>query len=116
MISRAPIEKLLAYKERMEWDIPWYSSYNTAFNQDFDITKEDGEYPGMSVFLRDGDNVYQTYFTTGRGVEPLSGLTGLLDMTPYGRQETWEDSPEGWPQTEPFVWVRHHDQYDNDAE
>ncbi|MGI8403850.1 MAG: DUF899 domain-containing protein [Thermomicrobiales bacterium] len=99
LVSRAPLEKLLAYKERMGWDLPWYSSGRGTFNRDFHVTVEDdNEIPGMSVFLRDGENVYHTYSTGGRGVEPLLVTYGFLDMTPFGRQEDWEDSPEGWPQ------------------
>lgn len=99
LISRAPLEKLLDYKEKMNWDLPWYSSGGSSFNQDFHVTDDEGgERPGLSVFLRDGENVYHTYFTTGRGVEPVDLMYGFLDMTPYGRQEDWEDSPAGWPQ------------------
>jgi len=99
LVSRAPLEKLLAYREQMGWDFPWYSSGRSTFNQDFHVTAEDGgESPGLSVFLRDGDRVYHTYQTGGRGVEPVIVTFGFLDMTPYGRQEDWEDSPAGWPQ------------------
>ena len=66
---------------------------------------------GLSVFLRDGDSVYRTYFTTARGVEALGTVWTLLDLTPFGRQESWEDSPDGWPQTRP-IWWRRHDEYD----
>lgn len=101
LIARAPLEKLLAYQERKGWDFPWYSSGRSTFNRDFGVTvEEDMEVPGMSVFLRDDENnVYQTYATGGRGVEPLLVTYGFLDMTPYGRQQDWEDSPAGWPQT-----------------
>ncbi len=99
LVSRAPLEKLLAYKERMGWDFRWYSSGRSTFNKDFHVTVEDdNEIPGISVFLRDGDNVYHTYATGGRGVEPLIPTFGFLDMTAYGRQQDWEDSPAGWPQ------------------
>lgn len=99
LVSRAPLENLLAYGERMRWTFPWYSSDRGTFNRDFGVTvEEDMEIPGMSVFLRDGDDVYQTYATGGRGVEPLLVAYGFLDMTPYGRQQDWEDSPAGWPQ------------------
>ncbi len=99
LVSRAPLEKLLACKEQMGWDFPWYSSGRSTFNRDFKVTVgEDSEIPGMSVFLRDGDDVYHTYSTGSRGVEPLLVSYGFLDMTPYGRQEDWEDSPPGWPQ------------------
>ncbi len=99
LVARAPLEKLLAYQERQGWDFPWYSSGRSTFNLDFGVTiEEDMEVPGMSVFLRDGEKVYQTYATGGRGVEPLLVTYGFLDMTPYGRQQDWEDSPVGWPQ------------------
>lgn len=99
LVARAPLEKLLAYRERRGWDFPWYSSGRSTFNRDFGVTvEEDMEIPGMSVFLRDGEKVYQTYATGGRGVEALIPTLGFLDMTAYGRQEGWEDSPAGWPQ------------------
>jgi len=99
LVGRAPIQKLLAYQERRGWDFPWYSSGQSAFNRDFGVTvEEDMEIPGMSVFLRDGDTVYQTYATGSRGCEPVIPAFGFLDMTPYGRQQDWEDSPAGWPQ------------------
>ncbi|MDQ3656714.1 MAG: DUF899 domain-containing protein [Chloroflexota bacterium] len=100
LVGRAPLEKLLAYQERRGWDFPWYSSGGSTFNRDFGVTvEEDMEIPGMSVFLRDDDgNVYQTYATGSRGSEPLMPVFGFLDMTPYGRQQDWEDSPAGWPQ------------------
>jgi len=75
------------------------------------LKTDDGETFGLSVFLRDGENVYRTYFTTARGVEVLDGNFTLLDMTPLGRQEEWEDSPAGWPQTPPYQWWRRHDEY-----
>ena len=98
LISRAPLAKLAAYKERMGWDLPWYSSNTTDFNDDFQVTREWGETHGLSVFFRLGDDVYHSYSTYNRGCESLSDIYRLLDMTPYGRQEDWEDSPAGWPQ------------------
>jgi len=99
LVSRAPLDKLQAYKGRMGWTFPWYSSGRSAFNRDFGVTVEgDSEIPGMSVLLHDGDDVHHSYFTSGRGVEPLIPSFGFLDMTPYGRQQAWEDSPAGWPQ------------------
>lgn len=99
LVSRAPLAKLLAYKERMGWAFPWYSSGGSTFNRDFHVTTDDDhEIPGMSVFLRDGERVYHTYSTGSRGVEPVLPTYGFLDMTPFGRQEDWEDSPAGWPQ------------------
>jgi predicted dithiol-disulfide oxidoreductase (DUF899 family) len=65
------------------------------------------------VFLRDGDKVYRTYFTTQRGGELLGTTFSFLDITPYGRQEEWEDSPTGWPQGKPYDWWRRHDEYDD---
>jgi predicted dithiol-disulfide oxidoreductase (DUF899 family) len=111
LVSRAPLERLLAYRERMGWDLPWYSSEASDFNDDFGLTKPEYETFGLSVFLRAGDDVYRTYFTSQRGVETLGSVWSFLDLTPYGRQETWEDSPEGWPQTEPYTWWRRHDEY-----
>lgn len=98
LVSRAPLAKLQAYKERMGWKRPWYSSFGTDFNYDYLVTTEDGETHGLSVFFRVGDELFHTYSTYKRGCESLSDVYRLLDMTPYGRQEDWEDSPQGWPQ------------------
>ena len=118
-VSRAPMEKIAAYKERMGWTFPWVSSFANDFNVEFGVGPEtpqegvyqDGETFGLSVFLRDGDDVYRTYFTDGRGVEALGSVWTLLDLTPLGRQEEWEDSPDGYPQTKPYEWWRRHDEY-----
>jgi predicted dithiol-disulfide oxidoreductase (DUF899 family) len=119
VVSRAPIAKIEAFRKRMGWTIPWFSSYESDFNHHFDVGPEkpeadkyqDGESFGLSAFLRDGDEVYRTYFTTARGVEALGSVWSFLDLTPLGRQETWEDSPEGYPQTPPYEWWRRHDEY-----
>ncbi|MEQ8857464.1 MAG: DUF899 family protein [Pseudomonadales bacterium] len=111
LVSLAPLAQLEAYRARMNWTLPWYSSAGSSFNRDFGLTTERGETFGVSVFLRDGDDVYRTYFTDRRGVETLGSLWSLLDLTPYGRQETWEDSPAGWPQESPYAWWRRHDEY-----
>ena len=111
LVSLAGYEKLDAYRRRMGWDVPWYSSAGTRFNHDFGVSTERGESFGLSVFLRDGSSVYHTYFTDGRGVEALGSTWTFLDLTPFGRQETWEDSPEGWPRSDPYVWWRKHDEY-----
>lgn len=113
MISRAPLEKLKQYRKRMEWNkpIPWYSSLDSNFNQDFGATVDDQEIHGVSVFLRDGDDIYQSYHTGARGAEHLGSHWTYLDLTPYGRQEEWEDSPEGWPQTPTYEWQKRHDEY-----
>ena len=111
VVSRAPLANLEGYKKRMGWKVPWYSSDGTSFNEDFGVTTPEGETFGLSVFLRMGDDVFQTYFTTDRALEALDANFTLLDWTALGRQEDWEDSPKGWPQSEPYVWWRRHDQY-----
>jgi predicted dithiol-disulfide oxidoreductase (DUF899 family) len=111
LVSRAPLAKINRYKRRMGWTVPWFSSAGSDFNVDFGLTTDEGETFGLSVFLRDGKTVYRTYFTDGRGVETLGTVWTFLDVTPLGRQETWEDSPKGWPQTAPYVWWRRHDEY-----
>lgn len=112
LIARAPLAKIETFKTRMGWTLPWYSSFESDFNYDFGRTTEEGEMFGLSVFIRDGANIYRTYFTTLRGVEYLGGSFSLLDLTPLGRQEEWEDSPEGRPQTPTYQWWRLHDSYD----
>lgn len=112
MISRAPLEKIDAFKARMGWSMPWYSSFASDFNRDFGATTDHGEHHGLSVLLRDGDTIYRTYYTDARGVEHLLFHYNVLDLTPYGRQEEWEDSPPGWPQTDTYAWWRLHDEYD----
>jgi predicted dithiol-disulfide oxidoreductase (DUF899 family) len=111
LVSRAPQAKLQPFRKRMGWTVPWFSSFGSDFNRDFGVTDGNEEKSGTSVFLRDGDDVYRTYFTTGRGDERVMPFWNFLDSTPFGRQETWEDSPEGWPQTPPYVWWRLHDRY-----
>jgi predicted dithiol-disulfide oxidoreductase (DUF899 family) len=109
LVSRAPIAKIEAYRKRMGWAIPWFSSFDSDFNVDFGVSPEtpqpnahqDGESFGLSVFLRDGDSVLRTYFTTHRGVEALGSVWSFLDLTPLGRQENWEDSPPGSPRPNP---------------
>lgn len=123
LISRAPLAKLEAYKKQHGWSWPWYSSFESDFNYDFHVTFDekvrpveynfrskaeiiargspdhfDGEAHGLSVFFRLNDEVYHTYSAYARGVESLTDSYSLLDTTPYGRQEDWEDSPTGWPQ------------------
>jgi predicted dithiol-disulfide oxidoreductase (DUF899 family) len=111
LVSRAPQFKLQPFKKRMGWSVPWFSSFASDFNTDFGMTVCDEEKSGTSVFLRDGADVYRTYFTTGRGDEKLGSFWSFLDLTPFGRQETWEETPEGRPQTPPYKWWRHHDRY-----
>ena len=118
LVSRAPLAKLEAYKARRGWRWPWYSSYGSDFNYDFHVTFDESVAPteynfrsvavpvdeqpaeghGLSVFFCLDDAVSHTYSAYARGVEGLSNAYSLLDVTPYGRQEDWEDSPPGWPQ------------------
>jgi predicted dithiol-disulfide oxidoreductase (DUF899 family) len=110
LVSEAPIEKIESYRHRMGWTIPWYSLAGNEFNTDCGIT---GQF-GLSVFIRDGDEIFRSYFTGGRGVEALGPNWTLLDLTPLGRQEEWEDSPPGYPQTPLYEWWRRHDEYEED--
>jgi predicted dithiol-disulfide oxidoreductase (DUF899 family) len=121
LVSRAPLEKLLPYRERMGWDdIPWYSWGGGDYGVDLGLsppepqpgTYQDGEMFGLNAFLRDGDEIYRTYFTTHRGLEVIGPVWSFLDRSALGRQETWEDSPEGYPQTPPYEWWRRHDEYE----
>jgi predicted dithiol-disulfide oxidoreductase (DUF899 family) len=112
LVSLAPIANIEAYKKRMSWTAPWVSSSGNTFNTDFGLTTENGEDHGLSVFLRDGNEIFRTYFTKARGVEALGSVWTFLDLTPYGRQEEWEDSPQGWPQSAPYEWWHRHDEYE----
>ena len=111
LVSLAPIEKVEAYRQRMSWPHRWVSSANNSFNVDLGLTTPNEERHGLSVLVRKGDEIFRTYFSAQRGSEALGNVWGFLDATPYGRQETWEDSPEGWPQTAPYQWWRRHDEY-----
>lgn len=111
LVSRAPLAKIKAYQKRMGWKVPWFSSADSDFNVDFGVTTKEGETFGLSVFLRDGEQVFHAYFTAGRGVEALGSSWTFLDLTPFGRQEKWEDTPAGRPQTAPYQWWRRHDEY-----
>ncbi|MFD0275041.1 DUF899 domain-containing protein [Kitasatospora sp. NPDC127111] len=93
-VSDMPLAQIEALKERMGWTLPFVSSHGTSFAED---TGAGGGFL-LSVFLRDGDDVYRTYSTYSRGVDRLVFHNSVLDLTPYGRQEDWEDSPAGWPQ------------------
>jgi predicted dithiol-disulfide oxidoreductase (DUF899 family) len=110
LVSRAPIEKLLAYRARRGWTVPWFSSHGSDFNYDFHVTLDSsvapveynfgpagdlaGEMPGTSFFLRDGDRVFHTNSTYARGAEMTGGSYYWLDLTALGRQEDWEE-PKG---------------------
>lgn len=121
LASRAPLEKLLRYRKRMGWeDIPWYSWGGGDYGVDLGLsppepqpgTYQDGEMFGINAFLRDGDEIYRTYFTSRRGLEVIGPVWSFLDRSAFGRLETWEDSPEGYPQTPPYEWWRRHDEYE----
>jgi predicted dithiol-disulfide oxidoreductase (DUF899 family) len=123
LVSRAPFGKITPFKERMGWKIPWYSSWGSDFNYDFHVTLDESvapiEYnyrsraeheragtgyyfegeqpfdlPGLSCFLRDGDGVFHSYSSYGRGGETVGGSYYFLDLTALGRQEDWEE-PKG---------------------
>jgi predicted dithiol-disulfide oxidoreductase (DUF899 family) len=123
LVSRAPLAKLEAYKKEQGWSIPWFSSFGSDFNYDFHVTFDPkvapvelnfrtqaetaanagpngktGEEHGFSVFFRLDDDVFHTYSSYERGNESVTDSYRLLDLTPYGRQEDFEDSPPGWPQ------------------
>ena len=123
LISRAPFAKIEAYKKERGWDYPWYSSFGTDFNYDFHVTNDPkvrppeynyrtkaeneahkspnnllGEEHALSVFFTLNDDVFHTYTAYARGTEALGDARALLDVTPYGRQQEFEDSPPGWPQ------------------
>lgn len=120
LTSRAPLIKLEPYKAKHGWNLPWVSSFGSDFNYDFHVTLDEsvapveynyraqqelgeshvmkGESHGLSVFFRLDDDVFHTYSAYARGVENLTNAYSLLDITPYGRQQDFEDSPAGWPQ------------------
>lgn len=135
LVSRAPLAEIEPFKKRMGWTFPWFSSFGSDFNYDFHATTDEavaaveynymdkatleqkgqtyhlkGEQPGVSVFLRDGDRVFHTYSTYGRGMDLLVGTYNYLDLTPLGRQEGWDGTRDlnGLG----LGWDRHHDKYD----
>jgi predicted dithiol-disulfide oxidoreductase (DUF899 family) len=108
--SRAPQKNIERLKARMGWEMPWYTMTD-SFDVDFGVD----QWHGHNVFFRDGDKVFRTYFINSRGDEAMGSTWSYLDITPLGRQETWEDSPEGYPQTPPYKWWNWHDNYDAEA-
>jgi predicted dithiol-disulfide oxidoreductase (DUF899 family) len=124
VVSRAPLAKIEAYKAQKGWSIEWLSSFGSDFNYDFHVTLDpkvapaesnyrnkaemeakkggpvlmEGEQHGLSVFFRLDDDIFHTYSVYARGCESLTNAYRLLDTTPYGRQQDFEDSPPGWPQ------------------
>jgi predicted dithiol-disulfide oxidoreductase (DUF899 family) len=135
LVSRAPLAEIEPFRVRMGWTLPWYSSFGTDFNYDFHVTADEavapveynyrnkreleqlgqshsvqGELPGISVFLRDGERVHHSYSSYARGLDQLLNTHNLLDLTPFGRGEGWGGMPDldGKGQN----WLRHHDRYD----
>lgn len=108
-VSHAPLKSIKRHKKRMQWVTPWVSSWKNDFNKDLEI--DGNREHALSIFLRDGKKIYRTYFTGARGVEYLGTPWAFLDLTPWGRQEKWENSPKGWPQTEMYSWWNFHDEY-----
>jgi predicted dithiol-disulfide oxidoreductase (DUF899 family) len=104
--SRAPLPDIARLKERMGWTMPWYR-ITSDWDEDFGVD----EWHGTNVFFLDGDQVFRTYFVNSRGDEAMGSTWSYLDITALGRQETWEDSPEGYPRTAPYDWWNWHDQY-----
>lgn len=115
LVSRAGVSKLSAFRERMGWSLPWYSSDGCAYSDDFSDAdnpfSHNGEAFSLSVFLWHKGEIYHTYSTTNRGMERLGSNFSYLDLVPFGRKELWEDSPEGWPQEAPYGWWDLRDQY-----
>ncbi|CDQ46663.1 DUF899 domain-containing protein [Mycolicibacterium neoaurum] len=95
IVTNGPIEEALAYRDRVGNAMQWYSAAGTSFGADMDAAP--GEGFTVNVFMRDGDKVYRTWHTNGRGTEQLSHSFALIDLLPWGRQEEWLDSPAGWP-------------------
>jgi predicted dithiol-disulfide oxidoreductase (DUF899 family) len=138
LVSRAPQKKIKPFKKRMGWMIPWYSSFGSDFNYDFQVTTDEavapvvynyknlatlkrekltyhikGEQPGLSAFLCIDGRPFHTYSTYGRGLDQVITTHHLLDLTAYGRMQDWEDSPPGWPKPAGAkgLGVKHHDKY-----
>jgi predicted dithiol-disulfide oxidoreductase (DUF899 family) len=134
MVSRAPLPKLEAFRRRMGWTVPWYSSFGSDFNYDFHVTLDPvaapveynyrtldelgpdwhgwtGEMHAVSAFLRRGDRVFHTYSSYARGTDMVNSTSHWLDLTARGRQEDWEQPP-GRSDGPTLSWLRHHDRYD----
>ena len=108
--SRAPQTEIERLKARMGWQfISWYT-ITDGFDKDFGVD----EWHGTNVFIRDGDRVFRTYFINNRGDEQMGTTWNYLDITAFGRQEEWEHSAKGYPQTPPYEWWNWHDEYGND--
>jgi predicted dithiol-disulfide oxidoreductase (DUF899 family) len=109
--SRAPQAHIQSLKQRHGWQqIPWYT-ITDDWDKDFGVD----QWHGHNAFIREGDSIYRTYTIEGRGDEGMGTVWSYLDMTALGRQEEWEDSPEGWPQTAPYQWWDYSDAYGQSA-
>ena len=108
LVSTAPQGQIRPFAERMGWEVPWYTVVGDGFQTERGTT----EYFSLDVYLRDGDRVFLTYATRARGVEALGSVWTFLDLTPFGRQEEWEDTPPGRPQGPKYQWWRLHDEYE----
>ncbi|MGD1239817.1 DUF899 domain-containing protein [Mycobacterium seoulense] len=104
--SRAAQPDIARLKARMGWQVPWFT-----LTDDFDADFGVDQWHGTNAFIHDGERVYRTYFINNRGDEALGNTWSYLDMTALGRQENWEDSPDGYPQTPPYEWWEWHDAY-----
>lgn len=138
LVSRAPLAEIEAFRQRMGWTLPWYSSFDSRFNYDYHVSLDEsvapveynyrdkaelqrlgldyhleGEQPGVSVFLRDGERVYHSYSSYGRGLDMLIGTFNYLDLTPLGRLEGWDGMPDLDDQG--MRWTRLHDRYQSPA-
>jgi predicted dithiol-disulfide oxidoreductase (DUF899 family) len=133
MVSRAPLPRIEAFRQRMSWTVPWYSSFGSDFNYDFHVTLDPavapveynyrnldelgpewhgwtGEMHGISAFLRRGDRIFHTYSSYARGTDMVNSTYQWLDQTARGRQEDWEH-PSGRSDGPLLSWLRHHDRY-----
>jgi predicted dithiol-disulfide oxidoreductase (DUF899 family) len=109
--SRAPQADIARLKARMGWEMPWYT-ITDSFDADFGVD----EWHGHNAFIRDGERIFRTGFINSRGDEAMGTTWSYLDMTALGRQEVWEDSLAGYPQTPTYKWWNWHDNYDAEAE
>ena len=110
-VSRAPLADIERVKARMGWEMPWYT-ITDSFDKDFGVN----EWHGTNSFIRDGNEVFRTYFINDRGDEQMGNTWNYLDITALGRQEEWEDSPKGYPQTLPYEWWIWHDEPNPDSD
>jgi predicted dithiol-disulfide oxidoreductase (DUF899 family) len=133
VVSRASLDRLEAYRTRMGWELDWYSSGRSDFNDDFGVTFDEssghseynyrdlsgdpdwrgwvGEQPGVSAFLSDGGRIFHTYSSYGRGLDLLAGTNNWMDLTALGRQEKWEQPPGRDDGSGPMSWLKRHDSY-----